>query len=690
MSTSTLEGLRTSKKGNLIYDKYWLEDGRVEDVVAYCSSPPSVSVDLLTAALSKTQIASPVREEQRESPETRQRRNDSITANDVEVDHNYSRRKALDTSPVELNESSNVERAIFQCEQEWEKIVKERVKERQWQLQEHSKQVQEQAEQNVALKAQQRELKQRAIVQMKRQAQREMDEMREKRLLHQQELQRLHVKRLDAKLKAAVQQREADEMEKRKRAKEQQDFQQSLSRVKSQVDEAAKKIVHLLQSCSHKEHLSKESSKLPIQIQALCTKADSLVHEASEVESFRGSERTMQAVVDQLMLRQEEAIRAIAEAERKFQEEVARKEKEKERLEKERLEKERQEKEKVKAKKSEARPEPTQPQPSSSSTTAVPLESCVSPDALNDYTGLQEKHKVLEESCKGLSKTTDKDVKKYRFDLQKAVNTPINSVSVQSGSHLLDKLHRIKDLLSGLEVQMTNRRVKATQPTGVIYVKDLAAKKLVKQGDEQVSSNHESAFAYAAIAVALWQDIPDMGDLFLYHFYQSSPFLVPYHMTKKDDQTLEEYYKSLGYCYESEGQIEKQDKYLKRMAGFTRLYAAIIATPPLRGQSHPHGVERGWMFISRVLNLEPQPDITATTLFDFLEVCGQALSEAYGKQFFKLLQTIYRNYFPKIEAVTPQGSGGPVMRLKSFLEDCLKRQRVPPPKGFLSSDFWRS
>lgn len=57
------------------------------------------------------------------------------------------------------------------------------------------------------------------------------------------------------------------------RAKEQQDFQQSLSRVKSQVDEAAKKIVHLLQSCSHKEHLSKESSKLPAQIQALCSKA---------------------------------------------------------------------------------------------------------------------------------------------------------------------------------------------------------------------------------------------------------------------------------------------------------------------------------------------------------------------------------------------------------------------------------
>ncbi|XP_054749231.2 mRNA export factor GLE1-like [Lytechinus pictus] len=681
MATSTLEALRTSKKGNLIYDKYWLEDGRVEDVITHCSSPPSVSVDLLAAALSKVQLASPITEEQRDSIETGSRKNKSgLVSDDVEVDHNYSRRISVETSPNVLNEKSHVERALLQCEQEWEKVAKERVKERQWQLQEHSKQVQEQAEQNVALKAQQRELKQQALVQMMRQAQREVDEMREKRLLHQQERHRLHVKRLDAKMKAAVLQREADEMEKRKRAKERQDFQQSLSRVKSQVDEAAKKILHLLQSCSHKEHLSEESRKLPTVIQALCKKAESLVHEASEVESFRGLERTMQTVVEQLVLKQEEAIKAIAEAERHYQEEVTRKEKEKERLEKE----------KEQAKKLETKPEPKQPEPSTAAVADASLESCISPDALKEYTSLQDKHKMLEESCKGLSKTTDKDVKKYRFDLQKAVNTPINSVSVQSGSHLLDKLSRLKDLLMGREVQMVNRRVKATQPTGVTYVKDLAAKKLVKQGDEQVSSNHESAFAYAAIAVALWQDIPDMGDLFLYHFYASCPFLVPYHMAKRDDQSLEDYYKCLGYCYESEGQIEKQDKYLKRMSGFTRLYAAIIATPPLRGQSHPHGVERGWIFISRVLNLKPQPDITATTLFDFLEVCGQTLSEAYGKQFFKLLQTIYKNYFPKIEAVTPQGSGGPVMRLKSFLEDCLKRQRVPPPKGFLTSDFWRS
>ena len=66
---------------------------------------------------------------------------------------------------------------------------------------------------------------------------------------------------------------------------------------------------------------------------------------------------------------------------------------------------------------------------------------------------------------------------------------------------------------------------------------------LQKQGDEQVSSNHESAFAFAAIALALWQEIPDMGELLQHHFYRSSPFLVPYHIAKKEEQSLEDYYK---------------------------------------------------------------------------------------------------------------------------------------------------
>ncbi|XP_071479227.1 mRNA export factor GLE1-like [Diadema antillarum] len=670
MSSPTLDALRLTKKGGLIYDKHWLEDGRIEEVIEYCSSPPQISLDLLAATFNRLNFSQQdVDEETNQADTERAERNSSATS-----DHSYAKGTIESTGQHQTNQSSYVDRALLQCEQEWEDLVKERVRERQWQLQEHSRQVQEQAEQNVTLLAQQRELKQQALVQMMRQTQREMDEKREKRLQHQQERHRLHLKRLDAKMKAAVLQREADEMVRKKREKERQDFLRSLTAVKNQVDETARRIMQLLISCPHKEHLSKESTNIGKSVQTLSAKAGSLVEEAGQSEMSRDLGKTMREVLESLRQKQEEAIKAVAEAEKNFQEEVTRKEKEKE---KEQAEKE-------KAKKVE------ESQASNQATTSVSLASSVSPEALAEYTSLDERHKALEEVFKGLTSTTDKDLKKYRFDLQKAVNTPINAVSVQSASHLLDKLGKLRALLSGREVEMGTRRVLATKPAGITYCKDLAAKKLVKQGDEQISSNHEFAFPFAAIILALWQEIPDFGDLVLYHFYQRCPFLLPYHIPKKEEQSLEDYYKCLGYTYDSDGQIEKQDKYLKRMSGYTRLFAAVIVSPPVRGKAHPHGLDRGWMFLSRVMNLDPQPDITATTLFDFLEVCSHAMADTYGKQFFKLLQTLYRHYFPRIQAVTPQGSGGPVTRLQGFLEDCLRTQRVPPPKGFLTADFWRS
>ncbi len=76
-----------------------------------------------------------------------------------------------------------------------------------------------------------------------------------------------------------------------------------------------------------------------------------------------------------------------------------------------------------------------------------------------------------------------------------------------------------------------------------------------------------------------------------------------------------------GYKVSSSGAVESEDMYLKRMTGITRLYAAIVQTPCLHpSKPHPHGLEHGWAWLARVLNMEPQPSITATLLYDFLEV----------------------------------------------------------------------
>uniref|UniRef100_A0A3Q4MW54 mRNA export factor GLE1 n=1 Tax=Neolamprologus brichardi TaxID=32507 RepID=A0A3Q4MW54_NEOBR len=107
-------------------------------------------------------------------------------------------------------------------------------------------------------------------------------------------------------------------------------------------------------------------------------------------------------------------------------------------------------------------------------------------------------------------------------------------------------------------------------------------------------------------------------------------------------------------------------------------------------QPVPHGLNHGWRWLAQMLNMEPLADVTATLLFDFLEVCGNALMNQYRSQFWKLILLLKEEYFPRIEAVTSSGQMGSVIRLKQFLETSLQRRQISPPRGQLGSGFWRS
>jgi nucleoporin GLE1 len=65
-------------------------------------------------------------------------------------------------------------------------------------------------------------------------------------------------------------------------------------------------------------------------------------------------------------------------------------------------------------------------------------------------------------------------------------------------------------------------------------------------------------------------------------------------------------YRLLGYRYNENGEVEKQDIFLKRMSGIMRLYAAVLITRPCRYQqnkSHPHGLSQAWRWVSCILNM---------------------------------------------------------------------------------------
>lgn len=282
----------------------------------------------------------------------------------------------------------------------------------------------------------------------------------------------------------------------------------------------------------------------------------------------------------------------------------------------------------------------------------------------------------------------DDSLKKFRFDLQKAVNTPVNAISSVSGGHLKDKYDKLLKLLSGDRVRVGDIYVScALHPQGIPYCTDLLAKKLVQQGEHLVSSSPDAAYPIASVIIALWARFPDLGKLILAHLQQDCPYLVPMMMPQCQGLSDENFYKTRGYRYNEDGTIEKQDKFLKRMSGIFRLCAAIWVTkmPNSVNCAHPHGLAHAWRWMAAFINLDPEADISATLLFDFLTVCGSEFFKHYRGQFVKVLNHLITDFRARVDKID---EGGPKTRLEVFLQNVVKDGHISPPSGILPERLW--
>lgn len=321
------------------------------------------------------------------------------------------------------------------------------------------------------------------------------------------------------------------------------------------------------------------------------------------------------------------------------------------------------------------------------------LQNSAEDATLKWFKELQDSASRCTQSFQQINSPKDAQTKKLKLELQKAATIPVSQIASNSGSQLREIFDKIDKLLSGRPVVSGGKSVSTSMhPQGLDFVGYKLAEKFVKQGEEEVASHHEAAFPIAVVASGVWELHPQVGDLILAHLHKKCPYAVPHYPPMKEGTPVEEYQRILGYRVDDSG-VEGQDSFLKRMSGMIRLYAAIIQLRWPHGSKQaaaPHGLNHGWRWLAQMLNMEPLADITATLLFDFLEVCGNALMKQYQIQFWKLILLLKDEYFPRIEAVTSSGQMGSVIRLKQFLETSLQSRQMVPPKGQLSSTFWRS
>ena len=169
------------------------------------------------------------------------------------------------------------------------------------------------------------------------------------------------------------------------------------------------------------------------------------------------------------------------------------------------------------------------------------------------------------------------------------------------------------------------------------------------------------------------------------HTYETCRYLVPSIPGALPASPSRQDYEARGYKYEDDGSVEKQDRFLNRMGGVARLLACVaVSQLPMgdQGKEHPFGLGNIWQWLSSTLNSTPVNDVTATLLYDILEITAAQMIEKYHKYFVALLNLLREQYLSRIRQVTNEGSGGPIERLEQFLKKIIDNpSAIKPPSS---------
>ncbi|KAB0380733.1 hypothetical protein FD755_008517 [Muntiacus reevesi] len=672
----TLQALRSSDKGRLCYDRDWLLRG--EDVLQECMSLPKLSsysgwvVDHVLPHIQKNEppsetsgssVSTSALDQPSSVPRSPLRNPAFSPVSSATSNGTKDKQESPHTEPMVLQSPRGMK--VEGCIRMYELVHRMKGAEglRQWQEEQEKKvrALSEMASEQLKRFDERKELKHHKEFQDLREV---MEKSSREALGQQEKLKAEHrhrAKILNLKLREAEQQRLKQEEQERLRKEEGQARLRSLYALQEEV-------LHLSQQLDstdqHRGLLQVDLSAFRTRGNQLCGLVSGIIRATSEngfptAEDQAAAEGALQEMRDLLSDLHQEISRACEEKRRRDEEEARRKRQ---------------------GSQMQQRPEAHKESPvPSQGPGAKPNEDLqvkVQDSTMQWYQQLQEASSRCVLAFEGLSNSKDSQAKKIKMDLQKAATIPVSQISTIAGSKLKEIFDKIHSLLSGKPVQSGGRSVSVTlNPQGLDFVQYKLAEKFVKQGEEEVASHHEAAFPIAVVASGIWELHPRVGDLILAHLHKKCPYSVPFYPAFKEGMALEDYQRMLGYQVK-DSKVEQQDNFLKRMSGMIRLYAAIIQLRwPYgnRQETHPHGLNHGWRWLAQILNMEPLSDVTATLLFDFLEVCGNALMKQYQVQFWKMILLIKEDYFPRIEAITSSGQMGSFIRLKQFLERCNSR-----------------
>ena len=176
----------------------------------------------------------------------------------------------------------------------------------------------------------------------------------------------------------------------------------------------------------------------------------------------------------------------------------------------------------------------------------------------SDKNGInQEKQKSYEILCKNFDKIrteaetalSSPSFKSHKFDLQKAINFPLNSLledntNEENRRNFDEKIKTLLRLLNGQTVDITTslRVAPSKHPKSVEFCLVYLARKLVEKGEETVATRPETAFQYVQVILQVCKQVREFESILIAQIHEKCPLTVPYYKPRLPGQSDDQYF----------------------------------------------------------------------------------------------------------------------------------------------------
>ena len=223
------------------------------------------------------------------------------------------------------------------------------------------------------------------------------------------------------------------------------------------------------------------------------------------------------------------------------------------------------------------------------------------------------------------------------------------------------------------------------------YCMETIAAKMISFVKTKVRLQNSAAFPFAMVALHIAMKHPDFNDILLGSLGEKCIYITPQYLERKSYPDMRAYQIALGYeeitpddSKQQEGvaakpYFEDEVRYFERMVGYVSFYGAYVQ---LLFQGHPHGIDRGWVWLARVLNQTPRT-ATASIVHAFLNAAGKSLHQMYPNQTVKVLQFVYNDFVMRCPDTSPPRKAAQAV-LALWLADTIeavKQGNFPEPEG---------